>query len=381
MKHNTSELSRRYLAGLRSHLSSRRPSGRPVAQMLGRDAVAAGLDILDLARMHEQALVVLAPSHDFANARNGQIKRTSGFFTAALVPMEKDNRATRENARQLKQHIETLRVHTAALAASNRHLQREVRHRKAAEESHSQGKELYRRLYTQSQGMQKKLRGLARQILAAQEAERRTISRDLHDDVVQKLVAINVQLAALDKAADIGSRTLRAKIAQTKRIVQTSVEAVHQFARELRPSTLDDLGLIPALHDHVKIVSAKSRLKINLTVFAGVETLDIRRRTVLYRVVQEALINVTRHARASLVKVSLNAIPRAVRLEVHDNGKSFQVEQTLSAKTNRRLGLLGMRERVEMVGGTLSIESAPDRGTTVRAEIPLPEKGVRQTAA
>jgi signal transduction histidine kinase len=99
--------------------------------------------------------------------------------------------------------------------------------------------------------------------------------------------------------------------------------------------------------------------------------LDSARRTVLYRVAQEALTNVARHAQASVVNVSLREIPGAIRMEVHDNGKSFQVQQTLSAKTNQRLGLLGMRERVEMVGGTLTIESAPGQGTTVRAEIPF----------
>jgi signal transduction histidine kinase len=145
---------------------------------------------------------------------------------------------------------------------------------------------------------------------------------------------------------------------------------VHQFARELRPAVLDDLGLIPALHAHLKTVAARQKFKIHLTAFAGVEALDGDKRTVLYRVAQEALINVGRHAQASAVKVSLREIPGAVRLEIHDNGKSFQVPQTLSAKTNKRLGLLGMRERVEMVGGTLVIESAPGRGTTVRAEIP-----------
>lgn len=371
MTKKTPELSQRYLAALRTHLSARRPSDAAAARGLGRDVMTSGFDTLDLARMHEEALVALASSHDFANARNGLIRRAGNFFTAALIPVEKVHRATRESFKQLQERAETLRLHTAALAEGNRQLKREVERRKAGEAAVKKGKEHYHRLFVQSQLMQKKLRHLARQILSAQEDERRKISRELHDEVVQTLVGINVGLAALGKAASLGPRPLQVKIARTQRLVEKSVSAVHQFARELRPAVLDDLGLIPALHAYMKCVAAREKLKIRLTAFAGVETLDSARRTVLYRVAQEALTNVARHAQASVVNVSLREIPGAIRMEVHDNGKSFQVQQTLSAKTNQRLGLLGMRERVEMVGGTLTIESAPGQGTTVRAEIPF----------
>jgi two-component system sensor histidine kinase DegS len=375
MKKKTPELSQRYLAALRAHLSTRRPSGAAVARGLGRDVMTSGFDTLDLARMHEQALVALASSHDLANARNGMIRRTGNFFTEALIPVEKVHRATRESFQQLQQRAETQRRHTAALVEGNRQLKREVGRRKAGEEAVKKGKEHYHRLFAQSQFMQKKLRHLARQILSAHEDERRRISRELHDVVVQTLVGINVQLAALGNAASLGNPALKAKIARTQRLVEKSVNAVHQFARELRPAVLDDLGLIPALHVYMKTVAARKKLKIRLTAFAGVETLDNARRTVLYRVAQEALTNVTRHAQASLVNVSISEIPGAIRMEVHDNGKSFQVPQTLSAKTNQRLGLVGMRERVEMVGGTLLIESVPGQGTTVCAEIPFGPRG------
>ncbi len=99
--------------------------------------------------------------------------------------------------------------------------------------------------------------------------------------------------------------------------------------------------------------------------------MDTVTRTVLYRVAQEALTNVGRHARASQVDVSIRKLPRAVGLTIEDNGRSFQVERVLRAKRNKRLGLLGMRERVEMVGGRLRIESAPGQGTTIHAEIPF----------
>ena len=272
---------------------------------------------------------------------------------------------------QLAEHagqLETMvGVRTAQLTATNRRLETSVA-------IVTQTREEYRSLLQESQFMQKKLRHLARQILTAQEDERRHISRELHDEVVQTLVGINVELTALGAAANLGARPLKTKIARTQRLVEKSVNAVHQFARELRPAVLDDLGLIPALHAYMKIAAARMKVKINLTAFGGVEAMDSAHRTVLYRVVQEALTNVGRHAQASLVDMSITKINGAVRLEVRDNGKSFQVLQTLSAKTNKRLGLLGMRERVEMVGGTVVIESAPGRGTTVRAEIPFNPK-------
>src|SRR6185369_11309940 len=103
----------------------------------------------------------------------------------------------------------------------------------------------------------------------------------------------------------------------------------------------------------------------------GVESLSGAKRTVLFRVAQEALNNVVRHAQATEVKIVLTENAGVVRMEVSDNGRSFGVAKTLRAKTNKRLGLVGMRERVEMVGGTLALDSSPGRGTTVRAEIPF----------
>jgi signal transduction histidine kinase len=137
---------------------------------------------------------------------------------------------------------------------------------------------------------------------------------------------------------------------------------------------LDDLGLIPALHAYCKSVAASGKIRIELTAFGGVEALGDAERTVLYRVAQEALTNVGRHAKATEVKLSITAIPHAIRMEISDNGKSFRVGKTILEKNNQRLGLVGMNERVEMVGGTLVIESARGQGTTVRAEIPFHPK-------
>jgi signal transduction histidine kinase len=148
---------------------------------------------------------------------------------------------------------------------------------------------------------------------------------------------------------------------------------VHQFAGQLRPAALDDLGLIPALHSYMKDFAKRTGLAIRFASFTlgKIEQLDSAKRTVLYRVAQEALVNVAKHAQASLVKVRIQKLGGIIRMDVKDNGKSFEVQRVLSTKRNKGLGLLGMRERVEMVGGRFAVESAPGQGTTIRAEVPF----------
>jgi signal transduction histidine kinase len=221
--------------------------------------------------------------------------------------------------------------------------------------------------------MQEQLRHLSHQILHAQEEERKRISRELHDEIAQTLVGINVHLAALTRDVAGNPRSLQQKIARTQRLVEKSVDIVHRFARELRPTVLDDLGLIPALHAFMKEFTKQTGIHIRFTTFTSrrIKQLNNDTRTVFYRVAHEALTNVARHAQASLVEVNIEKLPNAVCLKIKDNGKSFQAQRVMHSKQNTRLGLIGMRERLEMVGGSFSVESAPGKGTTVRAQIPL----------
>ncbi|MEO6004681.1 MAG: sensor histidine kinase [Opitutus sp.] len=364
-------LSSRYLAALTDHIRGQRPGRLDRAELLGRAALAGGLRTLDVAIMHEKAVFALAPSCDFGNVRNGSIRRAGIFFAEALLPLEVAHRATRAGHQHLKRR-------TATLVAGTNRLEEEILRRKLAEAVTRKGKEQFRTLFLQSQAMQLKLRHLTRQIILAQEEERKEISRELHDEVAQTLVGINVELATLGKGASIGLRALKQKIARTHRLVAGSVKMLHRFARNLRPPALDDLGLIPALHAYNKTLAAQKKIRIQMTAFGGVEALGSVKRTILYRVAQEALTNVGRHAQATEVRMSITEIPGAIRMEISDNGRSFDVEKTLRSKTRTRLGLIGMKERVEMIGGTLRIESTLGRGTTVCAEIPHPEKKSRK---
>jgi signal transduction histidine kinase len=166
------------------------------------------------------------------------------------------------------------------------------------------------------------------------------------------------------------AKDLHKKIATTQRLVLKSVEIVHRFARDLRPTVLDDLGLIPALQSYLKIVREESGLEIDLTSFCGVEKLDGGAKTVLYRIVQEVLSNVVQHAKASRVTVLLADRSGVFCMDIHDNGRGFQMDKIEAAESGKHLGLLGMRERVEMVGGTFCVESAPGKQTTLRVKIP-----------
>lgn len=364
-------LSVRYLAALKISLRRKKLGNGDRAQGLGRAAVSAGLVTRNLALIHEQALIHLASTYNFSNTADGSLKRAGLFFTQALIPLEAAQRATRETNRLLRQRNETLHQHTAALAEGNRRLLREIARRQAGELTIIKGREQYQKLFEESLLMQRKLRRLTRQILSAQEEERKNISRELHDEVVQTLVGINVQLSALGRGAADGATRFKANLARTQRLVENSVNEVHRFARNLRPAVLDDLGLIPALHAYSKGLALRKKLKIRLTAFGGVEALPMAKRTVMYRVAQEALTNVVRHAHASLAEIIITAIPGAIRMEISDDGRSFSVESILHSRNNKRLGLIGMQERIEMVGGKLTIFSAPATGTTVRAELPF----------
>ncbi len=252
-----------------------------------------------------------------------------------------------------------------------RKLKQEILQRKAVQKKLKKSEQHHKRLLEEARNMQEHLRHLSRQILLAQEEERKEISRELHDEIAQTLSGINVHLAALKVEDAASTKGLKKRITSTQRLVEKSVNIVHRFARDLRPAILDDLGLIPALHSYMKGFTKRTGIRIHFKASPDVEKLNFIKRTVFYRVAQAALTNVAQHAQASLIKLTLQKKSRSVEMEIKDDGKSFQVERVLFAKKNKRLGLLGMRERVEMVGGRFTVESVKGTGTTIGAEVPF----------
>jgi signal transduction histidine kinase len=370
------KFSNQYQTALLAYLRQSSEARLQRAHGMGRRALAAGLLTLDIAKLHEQILVTRVLPDCPVEQRDTVIRLAGAFFTEAITPIEKVNRGAHEAALHLNQIVEMLSQRTVELASANLELEQEIIQRKVVEVALKKSEHHYSQLLKQSDHLQEQLRQLSRQILSAQEDERKNISRELHDVIAQTLTGINLRLTALAREAATNTKGLDQNIVRTQRLVEKSVAIVHQYARELRPAVLDDLGLIPALHSFLKLFSKRTRIRVQFKAFADVEKLDTVRRTVLFRVAQEALTNVARHAKASRVEVNILKLPAGICMKIKDDGKSFQVARVLNARGCKRLGLLGMRERLEMVGGQFDIESSKGKGTTVTAQIPFqPTKG------
>lgn len=212
------------------------------------------------------------------------------------------------------------------------------------------------------------------QVIAAQEDERRRIARTLHDQVGQALTSILVWLRALESEAnDSGGLTLSPhRVQEIKAIVADTLDGVRDLAVELRPSVLDDLGLVPAIQRAVRTYHERHALTIDLQT-AGLEGMRLPPavETAIYRIVQEALTNVVQHSGAERISLLLEARwpeRRSVVAILEDDGCGFELGGELD---ERWLGLSGMRERAELLGGRLTIESAAGSGTTVFVEVPI----------
>jgi signal transduction histidine kinase len=311
---------------------------------------------------------------DAGAARRETIRRKRSAGPTAVGAAASPAKSARLAARLAQETKRRKALESKLHTSERRHgecLDREIERRRALQAELDSTKGRHGELLERSQDMEARLRRISHKLLSAQEEERMRISRDLHDAIGQTLTGINVGLAALKNQAAADSRGVAEAIALTQQLVERSMKTVHQFAWELRPTLLDDLGLVPALRSYAKTFEERTGVKVRFVADEGLYPLDDDRRTALFRVAQGALLNVERHARAEHARVILKALPGALRLEVRDDGRSFDVAQMETSTTNKHLGLLVMRERIEMVGGTFSIESSPARGTAVRADVPL----------
>ena len=250
---------------------------------------------------------------------------------------------------------------------------RDITARKRTEEAVQQSEEHYRELFHQAFQMQENLRRLSERILDVQEQERARISRDLHDEVGQALTAINVNLAVLKKTLTSTPPGVAERLDDTRKLLEETMETVHRFARELRPAMLDDLGLLPTLRSYVKDFIERTGIAVRFHSGRGhgIERLCPERKTVVYRVVQEGLNNIAKHAQARAVTVAVTDSRQRVHLKIKDNGRGFAVTEPPVEQVRKRLGLLGIAERVRLVGGEFAVESQPGRGTTLRIAIPF----------
>jgi signal transduction histidine kinase len=215
------------------------------------------------------------------------------------------------------------------------------------------------------------LEALLRNTLTAQEEERRRISRELHDETSQVLSALLMNIDLLESKAPV-SEGSGARIAAVKALAEEAVRNLDKMMLELRPALLDELGLIAALRWYVAQVGDLWEVQVE---FEGgkTERLPDTVEVAAFRIVQEAVCNAARHSGAPTVRVRIGVDEKGLHLEVSDHGCGFDVAaQSAKARSGEAVGLLGMRERAELVGGTLRIVSSPGRGTKVDADIPLP---------
>jgi two-component system sensor histidine kinase UhpB len=201
-----------------------------------------------------------------------------------------------------------------------------------------------------------------RLVLQAQEEERRRLARDLHDEVNQALTAILLRLEALSHDAP---PELADEFAEVKRLVNQAMAELLQLARQLRPTALDDHGLLPALATHLRRFASQTGIDTDLRTSGAATELEADQEIAVYRVAQEALANVARHAEASRVEVDLDTSGASLELRVRDDGRGFNTRGRRNG-----LGLGGMAERARLVGGELTIDSQPGRGTELVMRVP-----------
>jgi two-component system sensor histidine kinase UhpB len=198
--------------------------------------------------------------------------------------------------------------------------------------------------------------------LRAQEEERKRVARDLHDEVNQALTAILLRLEALMQTAP---PEIREGLEETKKLANQAMEELLQLARQLRPTALDDHGFVPAIQEQLRRFQAQHGVETHLETDGPLDDLGGDQQLVLYRVTQEALNNIARHARAATVSVAIARHDGNVWLSVRDDGTGFAV-----GSEERGLGLDGMAERARLVNGEFSIDAQPGQGTTLRLQVP-----------
>jgi two-component system, NarL family, sensor histidine kinase UhpB len=218
------------------------------------------------------------------------------------------------------------------------------------------------------EGIEDERRRGGQAVLRAQEEERRRLARDLHDEVNQALTAILLRLEALSQEAP---PERAGEVAELKRLASEAMEQLQGLARQLRPAALDDHGLETAIETQLRRFSSRTGVETRLRVEGDPGALDGDIQTALYRVAQEALANVGRHAGASCVEVELTTSGTGAGLRVRDNGAGFDPSRPAAGDgPGAGLGLTGMAERARLAGGELDVRSAPGSGTTVALRIP-----------
>lgn len=229
--------------------------------------------------------------------------------------------------------------------------------------------------YRELEGREALRRDLLHRAVTAQEQERQRIARELHDTTGQALTALGLGFAAVGESLQNNPEVASQQVDKLKKLSMQALEELRSLIRNLRPSVLDDLGLVPALQGQVQSFEGNSGVQARFVLNGRRRRLPPEVETIVFRIAQESLNNVARHAAARQVAVLLDFEPNELRLVVEDDGRGFDPQTAYHPQNGRRpWGLLGIEERVLLVGGRCQIESAPGRGTTVKITIPLEQE-------
>jgi len=306
-KDQTRGLERAYTRALEDYLSSGGEDALQSAYEIGRTALADGLGVLEMAAMHHAALAQVLQRTSRPASLKQDLHRAQEFFGEGLSPYEMAHRGFRDAISALHRLNETL------------------------------------------------------------EQEIQRIAHAVHDEAGQLLVAARLAMSGV--ARDLNP-PLQERLQEVGTILDQVEKQLRRLSHELRPTILDDLGLVPALQFLTDGISKRAELSIRLhSSLEGRYAPNIE--TVLYRIIQEALTNVTKHARAKNVEIQLTNVAKNLHCLVHDDGVGFDFPSVLSSKKRRGLGLVGIRERLIAVGGTLQIHSVVGRGTELLVKIPV----------
>ncbi|HTP50881.1 MAG TPA: ATP-binding protein [Anaeromyxobacteraceae bacterium] len=283
----------------------------------------------------------------------------SGDLTGHIQPAGFDEVA--RLAQALEKMRESLRDLIGIVATANQQLEKRVEERTAE----------LAQVNAQLRERERALANLYEKVVAAQEDERKRIARELHDDTSQSL-------AVLVMALDGAMATLKAggvpRLEEAKALAVRTIEEVHRMILDLRPSVLDDLGLLSAIRWYAERHLAPRGLSVRCEFEAKDRRLPAAFETAVFRVCQEAMSNIARHAQAESVLIQVSESGGALHIEIEDDGRGFDPEN-ISRAHRRPFGLMGIRERVELLGGQVRIDSAPGKGTRLHIDVPVPPEG------
>lgn len=231
--------------------------------------------------------------------------------------------------------------------------------------------QLARSLNSMLNSMERQRKRAAASVIQAQEEERKRIARELHDETSQSLTGLVIGIRMVEECVSDTLPDIKQRLQNIHDLAHSTLNEVHNMAVRLRPSVLDDLGLSAALRSYVKEFSENTGIPVDLQILAMAERLPPELETVLYRVVQEALTNVARHSGADSCRVTLQRKANRIQGVISDNGRGFDSEAAMLSEKGRGLGLHGMKERIELVGGSLEFDSQTGEGSTIHLEAPI----------